>query len=312
MVTFTNLLQVVQHCDKYPYTVTNDGARLLLEDNVCVGTILPPVLNELVAYNQTLDPCPFVICDTAVHFNEHITTMDERTKTVETLMNHWRTQQTFSALAGWRNELYAVYGKDGQPAFVMERAATPLFGISTFGVHVNGFVLDQGEIKMWVARRSLSKPTWPGVLDNCVAGGIPYGYSTKETVVKECDEEANIPESLAQHAKNVSVVSYYTTSQYGLQPETEFVFDLELPLDYQPTPKDGEVECFYLWTLDQVKESVLRGDWKPNCALVVVDFMMRHAYITADNEPDYIDISYHLHRRLEFPCPKIALAIKSL
>lgn len=74
---------------------------------------------------------------------------------------------------GWRDELYPVYGDDSRAdniAFVMERAATPLFGIPTFGVHVNGFSRDAstGEKKMWVARRALTKQTWPGVLDNCV------------------------------------------------------------------------------------------------------------------------------------------------
>jgi hypothetical protein len=40
-----------------------------------------------------------------------------------------------------------------------------------------------------------------------------------------------------------------------------------LPIDYQPAPKDGEVGCFYLWDLDQVKDKMLQGEFKPNCAL---------------------------------------------
>ena len=35
--------------------------------------------------------------------------------------------------------------------------------------------------------------------------------------------------------------------------ECEFVFDLKLPLDFKPFPKDGEVECFYLMNIDEVK-----------------------------------------------------------
>jgi hypothetical protein len=41
--------------------------------------------------------------------------------------------------------------------------------------------------------------------------------------------------------------------------------------------------------------------------LVAIDFMVRHGFITADNDPDYIDLSYHLHRKLPFPGPKKAL-----
>ncbi|KAI8089486.1 NUDIX hydrolase domain-like protein [Halteromyces radiatus] len=309
-MVFANYLQVVQHCDSVTYNKDQQGIPFQLEDGTVVGTLLPRVVTALITYNNTMTPSPFLISGTHVQFNTHVTNMVERTQEVATLMTQWRKDKVFPALAGWRDELYAVYGPGGVPAFVMERAATPLFGISTFGVHINVFGRDQDTIKMWVARRSLTKQTWPGLLDNCVAGGIPYTYSTKETVIKECDEEASIPASIAAHAKSTGAVSYYTMSEHGLQPETEYVYDLELPTDCQPTPKDGEVECFYFWTLDQVKDSILKGDWKPNCALVAIDFMIRHGHITPDNEPDFIDIMYHLHRKLEFPSPKKTLEIK--
>ena len=83
-----------------------------------------------------------------------------------------------------------------------------------------------------------------------------------------------------------------------------YVFDLPIPEDFIPTPKDGEVEEFYLMDMNQVKETILNNEWKPNCALVTIDFMVRHGIITADNEPDFIDISARLHRRLEFPNPR--------
>jgi hypothetical protein len=44
-------------------------------------------------------------------------------------------------------------------------------------------------------------------------------------------------------------------------------FDLEMPADFTPTPCDGEVERFYLWPLDKVKETILNGEWKANCAI---------------------------------------------
>jgi hypothetical protein len=36
---------------------------------------------------------------------------------------------------------------------------------------VNGYVEQDGELSMWVARRSKQKPTWPGLLDHMAAGG---------------------------------------------------------------------------------------------------------------------------------------------
>ena len=38
-----------------------------------------------------------------------------------------------------------------------------------YGVHMNGYLLtDNGKFKMWIGRRSATKPTFPGLLDNMV------------------------------------------------------------------------------------------------------------------------------------------------
>ncbi|RCI02923.1 hypothetical protein CU098_012753, partial [Rhizopus stolonifer] len=54
-----------------------------------------------------------------------------------------------------------------------------------------------------------------------------------------------------------------------------------------------------------VKQTILNGEWKVNSAIVMIDFMLRHSFITPDEDPDYIQISYHLHRKLQFPTPII-------
>lgn len=40
--------------------------------------------------------------------------------------------------------------------------------------------------------------------------------------------------------------------------------------------------CFY-FSLEQVKEKIATDEFKPNCALVVLDFMIRHGLVTPDN-----------------------------
>lgn len=38
-----------------------------------------------------------------------------------------------------------------------------------YGVHVNGYTVgSDGEVSMWLARRSATKQTYPGLLDNVV------------------------------------------------------------------------------------------------------------------------------------------------
>ena len=45
---------------------------------------------------------------------------------------------------------------------------------------------------------------------------------------------------------------YFFESERGLFPNTEFVFDLELPVDFVPSNNDGEVDGFELIPYDKV------------------------------------------------------------
>jgi 8-oxo-dGTP pyrophosphatase MutT (NUDIX family) len=85
-----------------------------------------------------------------------------------------------------------------------------------------------------------------GMLDNLVAGGIAEGSHPQETVIKESGEEAGIfDKALLTGIKSCGAVSLYHDDEIrGLQAETEFVYDLELPASFQPTPEDGEVEGY--------------------------------------------------------------------
>lgn len=71
---------------------------------------------------------------------------------------------------GWRNELYPVYGEGGEVLFAMERSATPLFGVVTFGVHMTVYVpaTKFQPMRIWTPKRSEEKPTFPGMFDNSV------------------------------------------------------------------------------------------------------------------------------------------------
>jgi hypothetical protein len=52
----------------------------------------------------------------------------------------------------------------------MERSATPLFGVVTYGVHMTVYVppTQSQPMKIWTPKRSENKPTFPGMLDNSV------------------------------------------------------------------------------------------------------------------------------------------------
>lgn len=223
----------------------------------------------------------------------------ERTRAVGEVL---RTLREEGVIDGWRDELYPVNRSWTEPpALLIERAAVPWLGVRGYGVHMNGFVRDAGGLRMWVARRSLSKPTGPGKLDQMVAGGQPAGIGLYDNMVKECAEEAGIPFEFARRVRAVGAISYTLETRVGFRPDLIFNFDLELPADFTPVNTDGEVEEFYLWPIEQVMEVVRESDeFKFNCALVVVDFLVRHGYIAAD-DPDYSDIVEGLTARPRTP-----------
>lgn len=47
-----------------------------------------------------------------------------------------------------------------------------LMNYKAYGVHMNGFVEKDGQKYLWIGKRNDSKPTYPGMLDHLVAGGL--------------------------------------------------------------------------------------------------------------------------------------------
>jgi hypothetical protein len=197
---------------------------------------------------------------------------------------------------GWRDEPYPVATTYSAPTLMtLERAAVPLFGIRGYGVHLNGIVRDPSGVSMWIGRRAIDKPTAPGKLDQVVAGGQPAGISPSDNLVKESAEEADMSPDLVAAARAVGAISYCTARPEGLRNDVLFVYDLELPGDFRPRNTDGEIDDFYLWPLDRVTETVRDSDeFKFNCALVVIDFLIRHGHIGPE-EPDYMALIDGLH-----------------
>ncbi|XP_020584477.1 nudix hydrolase 20, chloroplastic-like [Phalaenopsis equestris] len=188
-------------------------------------------------------------------------------------------------IPGVRNELYPVTSSFGKQVLVsLERAAAPYFGIKAYGVHMNGYVVKSGQKFLWVGKRSDLKPTYPGMLDHLVAGGLPFGISCKENLVKECEEEAGIPRFIAEKAISVGAVSYVDIEGHKFKRDVLFCYDLELSSDFVPKNEDGEVDSFKLIPVAHVANIVRRTEFfKPNCSLVIVDFLFRHGFINPDD-----------------------------
>lgn len=159
-----------------------------------------------------------------------------------------------------------------------------LFGIRKYGVDINGYVMDPVKgLSIWLQKRSPDKQTWPSYWDSMVSGGLSVGYGINETAIKEAGEEAGIPNHLIAKLKSAGCVSFFFESERGLFPNTEFVYDLELPPDFVPNNSDGEVETFELLPVSECLERILSPHFKTTSVPVALDFLIRHGYITAEN-----------------------------
>ncbi|KAK0557710.1 hypothetical protein OC846_000277 [Tilletia horrida] len=277
------------------------------------NSVFQAVERELAASQSSVQPRPLEIVPASaslkttlpgITFTETCSKPEERSAALQALAEKWRSEKKFPyPLDGWRNELYAVWGPNHQIAFRLERAACALFGVATFGVHMTAYTPD---MQVWIPRRAANKPTWPSYLDNTAAGGITAGEPPGESMVRESWEEAGFSEDLVRkHLKATGVITYvYTTPEGLVQPECEYTYDLALPsADIVPNPVDGEAEAFELYTFEQTMRLIRQAKFKPNCALVLIDFYIRHGLITPENEPDYIEIVAKMHTSFGLPMP---------
>jgi isopentenyldiphosphate isomerase len=236
-------------------------------------------------------------------------TSDVRSRVLDDTLQSTRNLHLIPMLDGWRDEKFPLFGPQGEVLFEIERCASPLFGIVSYGVQLLAYVTSEEGIKLWIGKRSDMKQTYPGMLDCTAAGGLGTGKLPIESVICEAQEEASITEKLIRtRAKPMPHLSYFHVSctEAGgerdlFQPEIEYTYELELDSATIPEPNDSEVDYFSLYTIDEVLSALKQGRFKPNSGIVVVEFLIQHGILTSENLPNYLEILSHLHRELPFP-----------
>lgn len=187
-------------------------------------------------------------------------------------------------IPGWRDETYAIRNAfDAPPLAYIERAASRFFGTQTYAVHLNGVVeYADGAPQLWIARRSDTKATDPGMLDNVVAGGIGWGFGIEATLIKECWEEAGIPGDIAAPAVAGRTAHVLQSLPEGTQAEQIFIYDLALPADFAPRNQDGEVGEHRLARIDEVARWIEEGALTVDASLATLDCLLRRRWIDED------------------------------
>lgn len=119
---------------------------------------------------------------------------EETSEALDKMFREWRGKAPFDdtalcvPLEKWRNEAYGVWSCAGRLLFRLERAMVGYLGVCSYGVHLNAYVQGKPDQalhgtsilteadrrrhgwKMWFSRRSFTKDTFPGFLDQIAAG----------------------------------------------------------------------------------------------------------------------------------------------
>lgn len=306
-----SFLEVVKACDDFPYGPAAHSyySLFLPDDDQPHGYMLPEIVQKMPLTQhfsihhehprmiQVLDSSNGKDTAAAVNaaFQEVVDVCIER--------------DIFHVICARHSEPFAIAGARYGSQVYVERFAASLFGITTRGAHLVAFSkTSEGDMKLWVQKRSAHLYTYPNMLDSAVAGGVKSGVSPFGTIVQEADEEASLPNDFVrQNARSIGVLSHMGLTGKGfpgeqglVTPDYIYVYDMELPADIKPRPHDDEVDCFYCMTIDEVKRALLMGEFKPDSGAVFVDFMIRHGIITPESEKNFVEISMRLHRRLPF------------
>ncbi|KAF3657774.1 Nudix hydrolase 24, chloroplastic [Capsicum annuum] len=187
-------------------------------------------------------------CHCTLHPN--LSTPNDRTKAVANVI-----MSLGELIPGIRNELYPVSSAFGEPIFFsLERAAAPYFGIKAYGVQMNGYLEKDEQKFLWIGKRSEQKSTYPGMLDQLAAGGLPHDISCGENLIKECEEEAGIPRSISLKAIPVGAVSYTDIEGYRMKRDVLFCYDLKLPDGFIPHNEDFVMYPLCITTRDKTIE----------------------------------------------------------
>ena len=174
----------------------------------------------------------------------------------------------------WRNEQLAVTNPAGEVVGTVERGAVRVLGITTRAVHLVGLAPDG---RMWVQKRSMTKPNNPGLWDTLMGGMVSAADSLAQALARETWEEAGLRIDALADVTHGGHVLFSRPSREGggagFMVERIDWFRAVVPDGVAPENQDGEVERFELLHQSDVCDRVAQGEFTLEAGLVIAGFL---------------------------------------
>lgn len=201
----------------------------------------------------------------------------------DVLQNMGRDWHDLGLFGGWRNERFDVVDGD-EALFALERSLFRPLGLLSKAVHLNGFTQQDGDVAMWIGKRSPFKAVDPDKLDNLVGGGVASGESVDEACAREGFEEAGLDSAITAVLPKPRRILSQRMVNRGLHREHISVYDLDLPSGIQPENQDGEVASFQLMGIADITDAMLTGRFMHDAMLVTLDGWLQRNILPSDGE----------------------------
>ena len=175
---------------------------------------------------------------------------------------------------GWRNELLDVWCEDKRVGAIERGVMRPL-GLLTKAVHLNAWC-ESGQL--WVARRSLTKATDPGMWDTLVGGLVGHAEPEDLALVRESEEEAGLAEDQITHRTPLRKIAQMQRQlKEGYQVEDVLTSECVLSDDVIPQNQDGEVMEIVSLPPIKLVEMIMDGEFTHEASIVILEDLLNRS-----------------------------------
>jgi 8-oxo-dGTP pyrophosphatase MutT (NUDIX family) len=183
---------------------------------------------------------------------------------------------------GWRNELLDVWTDESLGSRIaptriaaIERGAMRALGLTTRAVHLSGWSEDG---RLWVAQRSHTKATDPGMWDTLVGGLVGNQEDPNIALLRESDEEAGLDAPDLICRTPIRTIAHMRRQiPEGFQTETVMTSECVLPQGVIPSNRDGEVAEIQLYDTQTIYNMLKQDAFTLEASIVITEDLWQRA-----------------------------------